>query len=66
MSTTSATATTSTTTATAAAAPASGSQRPGRRPTVGRILAWTAMILIILVTLLPFYWVLRTALSSNA
>ena len=66
MSTTSATATTSTTTATAAAAPASGSQQPGRRPTVGRILAWTAMILIILVTLLPFYWVLRTALSSNA
>ena len=60
MSTTSVTATTSTTTATAAAAPASGSQQPGRRPTVGRILAWTAMILIILVTLL------RTALSSNA
>ena len=40
--------------------------RPGTRPTMGRILAWTAMVLIMVFTLLPFYWVLRTALSSNA
>ncbi|RRD29687.1 carbohydrate ABC transporter permease [Actinomyces bowdenii] len=48
--------------------PASGaSAAPGvRRLNVGRILAWAAMILIIVVTVLPFYWVLRTALSSNA
>ena len=40
--------------------------RPRTRPTMGRILAWAAMVLIMLFTLLPFYWVLRTALSSNA
>ncbi|KUM88007.1 MULTISPECIES: carbohydrate ABC transporter permease [Streptomyces] len=39
----------------------------GRRPlTPGRVLAWTAMGAIVLVTLLPFYWILRTALSSNS
>ena len=37
----------------------------GKRLSAGRILAWIAMILIILITVLPFYWVLRTALSSN-
>jgi multiple sugar transport system permease protein len=43
--------------------------RPGaghrRRPSVGRVLAWIAMIAVIVVTLFPFYWILRTALSSN-
>ncbi|UFU08061.1 carbohydrate ABC transporter permease [Ruania halotolerans] len=40
--------------------------RPPRpRPTLGRILAWTAMVIILIVTLFPFYWILRTALSSN-
>ncbi|KTR37193.1 sugar ABC transporter permease, partial [Curtobacterium oceanosedimentum] len=34
-------------------------------PSVGRVLAWTAMIAVIVVTLFPFYWILRTALSSN-
>ncbi|PWI14708.1 sugar ABC transporter permease [Streptomyces sp. Act143] len=37
----------------------------GRRPSPGRIAAWTVMAAIVLVTLLPFYWILRTALSSN-
>jgi len=32
---------------------------------VGRVLAWVAMIAVIVVTLFPFYWILRTALSSN-
>ncbi|GLW47408.1 sugar ABC transporter permease [Streptomyces sp. NBRC 14336] len=32
----------------------------------GRVLAWTAMAAIVLITLLPFYWILRTALSSNS
>ena len=32
---------------------------------VGRALAWAFMILVILVSLFPFYWMLRTALSSN-
>ncbi|MEE4023356.1 carbohydrate ABC transporter permease [Gordonia sp. PKS22-38] len=37
-----------------------------RRWTLGRILAWAVMIAIIFVSLFPFYWALRTALSSNA
>ncbi|MFF7275346.1 ABC transporter permease subunit [Streptomyces griseorubiginosus] len=38
----------------------------GRRFSPGRVLAWTVMTAIVLVTLLPFYWILRTALSTNA
>lgn len=34
-------------------------------PGPGRILAWTVLILIIVVTVLPFYWMLRTSLSNN-
>jgi multiple sugar transport system permease protein len=42
-------------------------RRTGRRPlSLGRILAWAAMGAIVLVTLLPFYWILRTALSTNS
>ncbi|NUP42857.1 MAG: carbohydrate ABC transporter permease [Streptomyces sp.] len=37
----------------------------GRRPSLGRIAAWAAMTAILLITLLPFYWILRTALSTN-
>ncbi len=33
--------------------------QPRKRPSLGRVLAWTAMVLILLFTLLPFYWVLR-------
>lgn len=40
--------------------------KPERRVNWGRILGWTAMALIMLATLFPFYWMLRTALSSNA
>jgi multiple sugar transport system permease protein len=32
---------------------------------VGRTAAWAFMILVILLSLFPFYWMLRTALSSN-
>ncbi|WP_217177955.1 carbohydrate ABC transporter permease [Streptomyces sp. AC495_CC817] len=39
---------------------------PKRRLSVGRAAAWTVMGLIVLITLLPFYWILRTALSTNA
>ncbi|MFE3850949.1 carbohydrate ABC transporter permease [Streptomyces griseorubiginosus] len=38
----------------------------GRRFSPGRVLAWAVMTAIVLVTLLPFYWILRTALSTNA
>jgi multiple sugar transport system permease protein len=37
-----------------------------RKPlNVGRIAAWASLILLMLVTLFPFYWMLRTALSDN-
>ena len=32
----------------------------------GRIAAWGAMGLLLFVSLFPFYWMLRTALSTNA
>ncbi len=32
----------------------------------GRIAAWAVMILLIFITLFPFWWVLRTALSTKA
>ena len=44
----------------AAAAPP---EKPGFN--IGRALAWAFMILVILASLFPFYWMLRTALSSN-
>jgi multiple sugar transport system permease protein len=31
----------------------------------GRALAWASLIIIILITLFPFYWMLRTALSTT-
>lgn len=40
--------------------------KPARTVNWGRIAGWVAMALIMLVTLFPFYWMLRTALSSNA
>jgi multiple sugar transport system permease protein len=37
-----------------------------RRPLrLGRIAAWAAMIIIILITLFPFYWILRTSFSTS-
>lgn len=36
-----------------------------RHPTIGRMLAWVCIVIIILVTLFPFYWMLRTALSNG-
>ena len=31
----------------------------------GRIAAWAAMIILILITLFPFYWMIRTAFSTS-
>ncbi len=45
----------------AMAAPA----RQKKSISIGRILAWAALIFAIGVILIPFYWVIRTALSSN-
>ena len=36
-----------------------------RRLPVGRTLAWTYLVGVLFITLFPFYWVLRTALSNN-
>ena len=42
------------------------SPRPrGKRINLGRVAAWTAMIILILITLFPFYWMLRTAFSTS-
>ncbi|MFE5812580.1 carbohydrate ABC transporter permease [Streptomyces sp. NPDC056479] len=40
-------------------------RRVRSRPSFGRVVAWAVMAAIVLITLLPFYWILRTALSSN-
>ena len=47
----------------AGAAPAARARKQGIR--WGRIAAWTAMGLLIFVSLFPFYWMLRTALSHQ-
>jgi ABC-type glycerol-3-phosphate transport system permease component len=36
-----------------------------RRIGPGRVLAWIYLAVIVLVTVFPFYWILRTALSDN-
>ncbi len=36
-----------------------------RRISFGRIMAWAGLILMLLVILVPFYWMIRSALSSN-
>ncbi len=39
--------------------------RPRRPFPIGRILGWALLILIIFITLFPFWWILRTALSTQ-
>ena len=41
------------------------SSEPQERFTMGRAAAWTILALVIFVTLFPFYWMLRTALSNG-
>lgn len=36
-----------------------------RAPSVGRIVAWVILVLIIVITLFPVWWVLRTAFSGE-
>jgi multiple sugar transport system permease protein len=49
-----------------ALSPARRAPRARRRPlSPGRILAWTYLAGVLFVTVFPFYWVLRTALSNN-
>lgn len=44
---------------------ATRSRRPGKSIPWGRIAAWVVMGILLLITVFPFYWILRTALSSN-
>jgi multiple sugar transport system permease protein len=55
-------------TTTAPARSATMTGEPGvrhRRVSPGRVAAWTVMIILILITLFPFYWMLRTSLSTT-
>ena len=36
-----------------------------KKMNAGRVAAWTAMIILILITLFPFYWMIRTAFSTS-
>jgi multiple sugar transport system permease protein len=54
-----------TTTAPSRAAVKAEPQAGGKRINIGRVAAWTAMIILILITLFPFYWMLRTAFSTS-
>ncbi|GAB3155821.1 carbohydrate ABC transporter permease [Amycolatopsis sp. NPDC004378] len=36
-----------------------------RRSSPGRVVAWTYLVLVLVVTIFPFYWIVRTALSNN-
>ena len=49
-----------------ALSPRPGAQRAARRRLpIGRALAWLYLIGVLFITIFPFYWVLRTALSNN-
>jgi multiple sugar transport system permease protein len=37
----------------------------GKKINAGRVAAWAAMIILILITLFPFYWMIRTAFSTS-
>ncbi|GAA4426624.1 carbohydrate ABC transporter permease [Georgenia halophila] len=39
--------------------------RRGPRPGAGRVVAWAALVVVVIVTLFPFLWMFRTAFSSN-
>ena len=43
----------------------SGVQRSHRRISAGKILAWFVLIVAILIVLFPFWWVIRTSLSTS-
>lgn len=59
-------ATISLTGAPAATAPIDQKVHHRRTVTPGKAIGWIFMGIILFVTLFPFYWILRTALSSNA
>ena len=40
-------------------------EQPKKQANIGRIAAWSVVALAIFLTLLPFWWVIRTAFSTN-
>lgn len=53
-------------TSSAPSAPATTpARRRRRRPSAGRTVAWIYLIVIVVITVFPFYWMLRSALSNN-
>jgi multiple sugar transport system permease protein len=36
-----------------------------RRFSPGRVVAWAYLVIVLVVTIFPFYWIVRTALSNN-
>jgi multiple sugar transport system permease protein len=56
---------TTTTTPSRAADVAAKPQAEGRKTNIGRVAAWVMLVILILITLFPFYWMLRTALSTS-
>jgi multiple sugar transport system permease protein len=57
--------TTATTTPSRAAEVPAKPQAEDKKINIGRVIAWAVMIILILITLFPFYWMLRTALSTS-
>lgn len=51
--------------ATAAPSSAPAPARKRRRISIGRVFAWVVMVILLIITIFPFYWMLRTALSTN-
>src|SRR5882724_3511576 len=39
--------------------------RRGRGFSAGRLVAWVYVVIVLFLTIFPFYWILRTALSNN-
>lgn len=44
---------------------AAAAKPPRTKVGPGKVAAWAALIILMLITLLPFYWMLRTGLSNN-
>jgi multiple sugar transport system permease protein len=41
------------------------SRRRRRRVSIGRVIAWAWIVIVLIAMIFPFYWILRTALSTN-
>lgn len=46
--------------------PAPVRRRPGKRVTPGRILGWAILVIALVLTIFPFYWMVKSALTPAA